>query len=396
MFASRARACLAIALVASALPFGAAAADNAPQSTDVDPGFQNARGFDLALFAPSAPGFVVLGLSPRRAADPGAFRTFGFDATNLSSGDGYEFGGAVSFEPFWWGHNDLTLKEYRDDTTTLTRVFARTQVSLAASYGTGNHLSLYGFGVGAQAQLLDDQDERYDPHSYDCIRGAWQKLRAPLHQAADDAVFDYLTNHPDASPTDLKAVRDAVLAKQGAPSAAAFEAARNACRDLAELASLAKPSLIVGAGAKLRTKDASFNNWRGDGGSFWATYRHPVVEDGLVSLELFGRYSFSGTLNLLDKGPLANAKGNEAIVGTGLALERPWWKANAAISYVAQDFESKALGNVSFPEASIGGALRIKSGLWLQASVDEAFGGAENGKPSVGVNVKYDWSDLGL
>jgi hypothetical protein len=384
-----------IAVAALVLPLKAAA-ENAQLSPEVDPSFQNARGFDLALFAPSAPGFVVLGLSPRRAADPGAFRTFGFDVTNLSSGDGYDLGGALSFEPFWWGHNDLTLKQYQDETTGLERVFARTQVSLAASYGSGNKLSLYGFGVGAQAQLLDDQDERYDPHSYDCIRQAWQKLRAPLHQSADDAVFDYLTSHPDASAAELKAIRDAVLAKQGAPSAAAFETARNACRDLAELASLAKPSLIVGVGGKMRTKDADFGSWRGDGGSVWATYREPVFEDGLVSLDLFGRYSFSTTLNLFDKGPLGNAKGNEGILGLGLALERPWWKVDGAISYVAQDFEPAALGNVRFPEASISGAIRIKSGLWLQASVDDAFGGAENGKPSVGVNVKYDWSDLGL
>ncbi len=381
--------CLVAAMCA--LP-AIAFADGAATPGDIVPNLQNARQFDLALFAPSAPGFVVLGMSPRRSADPGSFKTFGFDVADLSNGGNFNVGGALSFEPFWWGHQDLTLKGYEQDTTALERIFARTQVSVAASYVSQHSFSYESLGIAAQAQLLDAQDERYDPHSYDCLLQAWQTIRQPSQQAADDAVFDYLTSHPDATQDDLTAVRNAALNKGGAASAQAFATARSSCQDAAELNFLSKPSWMVGVGGRTRTLDASFHSPRLDGGSVWTTYRQPVVEDGLISLEFFGLYSFSGTLDLLDNDITADTKGNEYDVGTGIALERTWWKADAAVTYISQNMQHPPLGTQDFTQISVSGAVRIREGLWVQVSGGDSFG--DNTRPFFGLGVKYDWSNL--
>lgn len=385
-----------VAFVAAAVAIcpANARADAASPTDEVDPTLQNAQQFELALFAPSAPGFVVLGMSPQRSADPGSFKTFGFDFANLSRGSDFDVGGAFSFEPFWWGHEDLTLKQYEQDTSALERIFARTQVSVAGSFVSIGRLRFYDFGLAAQAQLLDAQDERYDPHSYDCLLHAWQAMRQPAEQAADDAVFDYLTSHPDATQDELTAVRDKALSQTGAASAQAFAAARSACQDAAELTFLSKPSLMMGAGARARTLDTSFTGPSTDGGSIWTTYRQPVAQDGLVSLEFFGAYSFSGTLALLDTSIADAARGNEADVGAGIALERTWWKAAAAATYIAQDARHPPLGTENFYEVSLSGAVRVRNGLWLELSGGDVLGGEKSSQPFFGLDVKYDWSSV--
>ena len=369
----------------------AAAASDAP---DADASLQNAERFDLSLFAPSAPAFVVLGLSPRRAADPGSFHTYGFDAANLSNADGFEAGGAYSLEPFWIGHSDLTLRQYRDDTSVIERVFARTQTSLAASYSSGNGARFYSTGLAAQAQLLDRQDERFDPESYACLFREWQNIRKPVEQTADDAVFDYLTTHPDATEDDLKAVRDRVLKEQGAPSQAAFGRAQAACRDLAALRALARPSLMAGLGTSLRISDSHAAASGYDGLSLWATYRQPILEDGLISLEAFGRHTFATHLDTMRRIASRDAKGDDTTLGGGLAAEAAWWRIEGAGSWSSQSFDDRAFGSRQYFTASLTGAVRFHEGLWLQASASNDFGGPDRGKPYFGLAVKYDWSEL--
>lgn len=382
------------AAVALALTYPVLASASEGDSA-MDAPLQNARKFDLPLFSPSAPGFVVLGLSPRRAADAGSLRNYGFDVANLSGAEGYEFGGAFSFEPFWLGHRDLTLKQYQDDTSPFERILARTQISLAASYASGRASHFYTLGLGVQAQLLDIQDERYDPHSYECLVQAWQSIRRPAAQAADDAVLDYLTAHPDASEDELQSVRDRALEGQGKASEKAFAEARDGCRDDAALQSLAKPSLMIGLGGRTRISSSQAGASGLDGGSVWATWRQPLAEDGLISLDLFGRYTFGGRLDLLAKGPRRNAKGDETVLGTGVAFARTWWRLEASGSYFYRSFRDPARGTEDGFEASALGAVRIREGLWLQASATNAFGGPDRGKPYFGFNIKYDWSELG-
>lgn len=390
------RACCVAGGLAGALAVSCGVAVAGSSQTDADSAYQNARDFDLDLFAPSAPGFVVLGLSPRNAADPGSFRNFGFDFADLSRGSVYNLGGALSLEPFWWGNSDLTLKDYEDDTSALERAFARTQVSLAASFVHGPGFQYFSQGLALQTQLLDAQDQRFDPASYRCILEAWQTTRQPAQQAADDAVLDYLTNHPNATDAELKSVRDAVLKNQGGQSAQAFANARTECRGEAELRFLSKPSLMVGVGERAKTQNAGFRSPQLDGGSVWATYRQPLLDDGLLSLEVFGRYAFGETLDVLTSSTTREAKGNEAIGGAGLAFERTWWKLEAAGTFVHQDFETAAFSTQNYGEASLSAAIKVRDGLWLQASGEDVLGGAGAGTLFWGLDVKYDWSSLGL
>ncbi len=350
---------------------------------------ENAGRFDLPLFAPSSPGFVALGLTPRRTADPGASRTFGFDAANLSNASGFSLGGAFSLEPYWFGHRDLTLKQYREQTTAWERLFARTQMSLAASYTNAGSMHAYDAGLAAQAQLLDAQDERYDPGSNSCLLQAWQSIRQPVQQAADDAVLDYVSTHPDASDEELKKVRDKVLEEKGQASEAAFARARDACRDGAALKALSRPSLMAGFGSKLRLSGTGPAGW--DGSSFWATYRQPLWDQGLVSLVMFGRYSIAGRfVTTLRSRP--EVKGDEATAGGGLAIEKDWWRLDLSGSYVAQRYSNFTPSRADYGEAALTGAVRFREGLWAQASVTDAFGGFNKNKPYFSFTVKYDWA----
>ena len=376
----------ALAGVVCAIPAIAEAA-----SDDIDPKFENARDFKLELFKPSVPGFVALGLSPRRTADPGTFSDLSLDAANLSDSGRSKFGIAFSGQPYWWGHAGTTLASYQQHTSAFERVLARGQLSLAAAYVDFDP-GYYQLGLGWQTQLLDRQDQRFDPHSFDCLSKAWEDLRRPAHQAADEAVLNAAAQNPDLSDDQLEAIRDKVLKETPTTG---FDSARKGCRSLAGKASLAKASLIVGAGINARTSDTSFGGTQYDGTALWATYRQPITSNGFVALQFFARGKFDGTLGVPKTAKLAPfAEGNEYIGGAGIALEQIWWKADVSVSGVEQDFQQAGISSDEFAEATLHGAVKVHDGLWLQGSVGDSFGRTFGDKVSFGFNVSVDWDDL--
>jgi len=360
---------------------------------EIDPKFANARDFRLKLFEPTVPGFVTLGLSPRRTADPGAFSDLSLDAANLSDEGRSKFGLAFSGQPYWWGHAGTTLGSYQQHTSAFERILARGQLSLAAAYVDFSS-GYYQFGLGWQTQLLDRQDHRFDPHSNDCISKAWDELRRPAHQAADDAVLKAIADNPDLSEDQLEAIRDNVLKEMPATG---FEAARKSCRSLAAQDALAKASVIVGAGVNARTDDTGFGGTQYDGTAVWATYRQPVTSNGFVALQFFARGKFDGTLGVPKTPKLpAFVDGNEYVGGAGIALERIWWKADVSVSAVEQEFRHAVAKTDDFAEATLHGAIKVRDGLWLQGSVGDSFGREFGDKVSFGFNVSVDWDDLKL
>ncbi len=378
----------AIFIIAIAAPAVATAQSDAP-----DAKFENARDFKLRLFKPTVPGFVTLGLSPRRTADPGAFSDLSVDAANLSSSGRSKFGLAFSGQPYWWGHAKTTLGSYQQHTSAFERVLARSQVSLAAAYVDFSH-GYYEIGLGWQTQLLDAQDQRFDPHNYDCLSKAWEDLRRPAHQAADEAVLDAIMKNSELDEDQLEAIRDKTLKQYPTTG---FDAARRECRNLASEASLARHSLIIGAGVNSRTSDASFNGYQYDGSSVWATYRQPLTSNGFWALQVFARGKFDGTLDAPKTAALSPfAEGNEYIGGAGLALEQVWWKADVSLAGVEQDFRQAGIATDNYAEATLHGAIRVSDGLWVQGSVGDSFGRDLGDKISFGFNVSVDWDDLKL
>ena len=379
---------LAFAVVAACI-----SAANTAAADEIDPQFENARNFKLELFRPSVPGFVTLGLSPRRTADPGAFSDLSIDAANLSDSGRSKFGLAFSGQPYWWGHSHTTLGSYQQHTSALERIFARGELSVAAAY-TDFSSGYYTLGLGWQTQLLDRQDHRFDKASYDCISRAWNSISKPAHQKADDAVLNAIIDNPNLTEAQQQAIRDKAL-KENPP--VGFDEARKSCRSVAAQNSLARASVIIGAGVNGRTDDSSFNGTQYDGSSVWATYRQPITDDGFLALQFFARGKFDGTLDVPKTPKLpVFAKGNEYVGGAGIALEQVWWKADISASAVEQEFRQSGVSADDFAQATVHGAIKVRDGLWLQGSVGDSFGREFGDKVSFGFNVSVDWDDLKL
>jgi hypothetical protein len=379
--------------VAAALMVAGLACAAAQASEPIPADLGNASKFRLDLFAPTAPAFVVLGVSPRRAADPGAFREFGVDVANLSRGDNYKVGLALSTTPYWWGHSELTIASYRSQTTALERIAARTQLSLGLAFAYAKPKSYYNFGLGVQTQLLDRQDERFDAESYTCLGDAWDALRRPAAEAASKAVLDALMADETLSQEELNRIRDKELKKASA-SAAQFAEARKSCRDEASARALGKASLMVGAGVNSRTRNTSFDGFSYDGFAVWGTYRQPVVASGFVSVQMFTRLSWDESVGVIKAGTTSLVKGNTQLIGAGLALERKRWKSDVAVSYGRTDFTSPLWPDDDYYEVAWRGAVKVLDGIWLQASVARDFASRYDEDVTFGFNVHFNWDDL--
>jgi hypothetical protein len=394
MTSYRMRRALAGALGAVAMfwPMALQAAPATPAS-EPDAKFQNADDFALELFAPTAPALVTLGMSPRRMADPGAFRDIEIDFANISSDDRYKLGAAIGGTPYWWLHRDTTIGDYRAKTDRVDRILARTEVSAAAAYVHYAPADFYNLGIGIQTQLLDRQDHRLDPQSFECLTKAWDDYRRPANQAADDAVLDYLTSHPDATEEDLTRVRDQALA-QAQGTATGFATARDSCRIEAGQRALGRSSLMIGGGVNSRTINTRFDGLRYDGGAVWGAYRQPLVKSGFLSLELFAQYRFDGVLDVPKNASSVLVTGDEFTGGGGLALEQNWWKLDGALSYVDQTYSNVALASDDYAVGVVRGAVKVHRGLWLQASVGDTVGRNFSNDPFFSFNVKFDLDEI--
>ncbi|MCP5432391.1 MAG: hypothetical protein H6923_03870 [Alphaproteobacteria bacterium] len=376
---------LAVALLLAAAP--AVAKDEAA----LNHVFESADRFDADLFTPSGPALVTMGTSPRRATEPGAVQDFAVDLGSVSDAAGSHFALAFSTVPFWWGANGLTLKEYREETSSMTRILARTQASIGVATAGGDEINALRSALGFQTQLLDAQDHRFDVESSQCIHEAWQTFRRAAHEKAlqniGAAILDAEEKGGSADDIDLDALLLAELAKG---SDAAYRSARESCQDGAIRRLIAKPSWLVGLGAAVRSEKDAWGDLDYDGLSAWTSYRQPLFDKGRYAAFGFLRGDMDRVFDFDDGGA---AEGDAYTAGIGLAYQTPRLRVDLSAAHTHRSFSEGGYGDDSFQQYGATMDVRLFEGFWIEASggflassdlVEGAYGS---------LSLKVSWGD---
>lgn len=358
--------------------------------------FQNADVFDVDLFSPTAPALVVLGVSPKNTADPGTFKDFGFDVTNVGDGDKNRIGVAFTTTPYWWGTRALTLEDYRTQNSAAERIWARTQLSLGLARAGGRKTESLSLGFGVQSQLLDAQDHKFDQESFACIQGAWDQLRRPEFEDATknlageiaEALGDVpIGEEPDEIDIDLD---DFFEGLQGSASEDQFLGARRSCQDQATARLLAKPSWMAGIGLGARSDDDQLTDFEFDGVSLWTSYRQPLDARGRFAVLGFLRGDLDKTFDL---GGDLRKEGDAVLAGLGGAFQIPWLRVDLSASFNHRSFTDSAFENDDFIRYTGLVDVRVREGLWLEVAGGTIASSDFNNGAFGSINVKISWGE---
>lgn len=365
---------------------GAAAETGAGDVIEVE--YQNADDYDLDLFAPPGPAMSTLELAPRRAAAPSTPKDFGYDIGSLSGPDASQYGFAISASPYWIGARNITLEEYRKQTSAVERVFARAQASLGGAYIDADVGHAWRFAAAVETQLLDRQDHRFDRAAFDCLHAAWERHRRAEHESAIADIAGALAAEPDVSDEALLEMQARAL--EGAPGAEGFEAARRQCQDESAARLLGEASWLIGAGVGLRSEQNRFSGFDYDGVSAWTHYRQPLTGDGRFALFAIARGDWE---RLFDIGLSAPVEADAWEAGGGAALQTTRFRVDLSAAYNERDFRGM-IGDDDFIRYSAVADLRLLRGVWLGASIGLVEGSLYSDGVFGGVSVKIDWGDF--
>lgn len=358
-------------LIASVTPGALADTSLPPESTQQaaqGKKFRSADSFDVDLFAPLAPALISLGVSPRNVSDPGATQDFDYDIASVGGDLNNGIGAAVSISPFWIGAQPITLDTYQTGMSWLDRVWARTQLSFGAARAGTENLDAIVLGVGAQTQLLDAQDHRFDRQSFACIDGIWNTYRREVHEKnlrqAIGTGREDLENAGDGDEVEI----DFPLLE--GPQSDADEATlqlyldeRRNCRDGAIERLLAAPSWKLGGGAGIRSEEGSLGSFDYNGVSLWTSYRQPIDARGRFAVFGFLRGDKDVVLDL--KNDL-QTEADAFLAGLGLAHQRTWLRLDASVSFNRQDFDNFITDRDEFLTYAGTVDVRLREGIWIE------------------------------
>lgn len=347
-----------LAALCALLPVAASAQE--PSQAD----FENADKYDFDLFSATGPALVSLDAAARRASAPAARSEFSIDTGDGKFAAGNRIGAAFSVMPYWVGDRRLTLQQYREETGTFERIFARAQASagIARIAFDGEHA--WRFAAAMQTELLDAQDHRYDRAAYACLHEAWDRLQRGQHETLAQELARAFAEDEDA---DLEALQEEGLKVMGSGD---YERARKQCRDEGVQRLLGKPSWLVGAGVGWRSDPGAFGGFSYDGASAWTQYRQPLSADGRFAVFAFARGDLGRRVDL---GAAAPIEADSYEAGGGGAFQSPHFRLDLSAAYNRRDFDG-ALAGDDFIRYSATADIRLLEGLWL-----EAFIGANDG-----------------
>lgn len=396
-------------ILALCLPATNGIAQDTKDKSLVERNLKNADKFDLDLSAPTAPGLVMIGVSPKDAADPGNFKDFAVDAASFVDGDTLKPGLAFSGTPFWWNWNDdpdavlFTLDDYQDSnsTTYLHRLAARTQISLgtAQTKGQATDKSIK-VGFGFSTQLLDSQDQRLSDHSYNCIQDVWirdvepqfYRVEALANQKARQQLGLPSVGRP---PFDLEAkfielqdkLRQEELQKLKLSS---FSVEKKRCLEAAAQRFLASPSWVVGGGLAALSDSGELEDIDYSGASIWSTFRYPFTQDGSGALTFFVRGDLDREFSLKSAG---TGEANAILAAVSGVYETDTLKIDGTVSYTYKDYDNPALGVDDFVRISGTIGYKIREGVWIEGSAG-AVSNAKFEEEGFGLlNLKLDFGD---
>ncbi len=352
---------------------------------------KSADKLDLDLETPTAPGLVMVGISPKDAADPGNLKDFSVDLASLADGGSIKPGIALSGTPYWWSLFDgdgegsvKTIDYYRNETTRFERLWARTQVSLGtAEFKGGNNKNGAKIGFGVSTQLLDSQDQKFQKATSNCIHGVWQSRIEPQlvptletnlsRRAKQEAVIP-----PNATRLEKLALYrkkfielyDEELEKL---KVADFKKEKAACLEQAKDRFNAAPSWVVGGGLAAVSDNGKLEDVAYGGASFWSTYKLPITGDGTGAFTFFARGDLDRDFKLKNGG---TGEADALLFAVSGVYQSEDLKFDATLSYNYKDYDSPALGDDDFLRYSGTVSVKVREGVWVEATA----GAVSNGK----------------
>lgn len=374
---SRLAACLAAIAALSGAAFA--------QGSESD--YQNADHYDLDLFAQPGAALLSLDVAPRRASAPATPQDFGYDLGSVSGPDGDQIGLAISISPYWIGDRRLTLEQYRDDTSAIGRIFARSEISLGGSYIDADNAHAWRFALAGETQLLDDQDHRYDAAAFDCLHEAWNRFRKGEHETAITDIARALEDNPEIDEEALLDMQKQALT--GTAGSRAFEGARRQCQEESAARLLAKPSWLVGAGAGVRSDQNDFGGFDYDGVSVWTHYRQPLTDDGRLAVFVSARGDIG---RAFDIGFPAPVEADAYELGGGAAVQTTRFRVDLSAAFNRRNFDGAP--DDEFLRYAAVADLRLAYGVWLEGNVGYVDGSIYSDGVFGGLSVKVDWGDF--
>jgi hypothetical protein len=333
----------------------------------------------LDLAVPDSPAFAILGLSPETIARPASPREL---ATTLLNGvdqrGNLQSGVAIDLAPlFLFAGNSLTFDDYKRQFG--TRLFARTQVSVATAKGAGERDKAVRAALGVKTTLWDAGDPRLDETLVACL----DNIRvAP----------------PAAALVDQDAI-DAWIAKATRERRPLVEQ----CHQQFKARRWNASSFAVGVAPSWHSPGGRWGDFRSGGAAVWSSlavglsrteqfespagvvpverpfgqvivqirYRsHELVPNRNVTGTFFEQDSFGAGARLL-----VGSADRAAVVETDFARQMP------------EDGDSTSGGRLS-----LGAQLKLTTGVWLSLAIGANRGGSPNEERSAFVLSSFKWA----
>ncbi len=361
------RAALVATLLVTCLQAGPAAASSDAEAV-ATAGAGPATGapvklISLDLEVPDSPAFAILGLSPESVVRPASPRDLATTALNgVDRRGNLQSGIAVDFAPlFLFSGKTLTYEDYKKSYG--TRLYGRTQISLATAKGAGEGDRSLRLALGLRATLWDDGDPRLDETLVECL--------------------DSIVTPPPTTALLTQAARDAYVAKATAERRPAVEGCHRAFKAQRWNAS----SFTVGIAPSWQSPTGESADFVYAGAAVWASFAFglttttPARNGNPPVVHPFGQVIVQARYRNKEFVPDKNVQGtffeqDSAGVGARILLGA----ADRAVvieSEVAHQSPKVGDSTTAF-KLSVGGQLKLASNVWISLAVGGTRGGAAN------------------
>jgi hypothetical protein len=333
----------------------------------------------LDLAVPDSPAFAILGLSPEKIARPGVPRDL---ATTLLNGvdrrGNLQSGIAMDFAPlFLFAGNHLTYDQYKNGTG--TRLLGRTQISVATAKGAGEGDKAVRMALGVRTTLWDAGDPRLDETLVACLNSI--RVTPPAVALLDQEAID-------AWIAKATAERRPLVAQ---------------CHEQFKARRWNASSFAVGIAPSWHSPSGGWGGFRSGGAALWGSlalglsraeqfaspagnvpverpFGQIVVQVRYRTRELVPNKTVRGTFFEQD----AAAAGARFTVGSA---------DRAAVVEAEIAHQMPEVGDTTTALAlSLGGQMKLTTGVWLSLAVGANRGGSPNEERSAFVLSSFKWA----
>ena len=413
-----------------------------------------AEDFHIDTSMPDYPAVTLLGTADQPVTNVVGAEDLGTHLFNQFDKDGdFKLGVAFAATPYWWTADpSMTLKDYQSRSAA-ERVLARSQVSFAISELTdGETVSEktgFNTAIGVSMELLSTSDPRYSEKNRECVQAALNDGAPDLLKksslATQRALLRFATTYPDVGldlaglddPAEFIRVSDMAIVRISKYKAGILlehydsmeeevtklsgpffsekaQKGLDACEKKASEELRSKKSLRLGAALAGRSESGRADDLTDDGMAIWLSYRHPFGQKSEGSLSSFGAFlkyesgaseSFSGDkipeaiISAVPAGEtppetvLENYDGYQT--GMNLNRVRDDFVVSGALSYVSKNYERDAFSDEDYLLATMTASLKVREGVWVEASFGWADDAKFDAQEFAGVRLKVDWNRLG-